>query len=249
MPKTRLIVSEQFYSLQGEGPSVGRPAVFLRLAGCNLQCMGFSYKDPADGTHLGCDTKLVWQKGAPHTAEAILNHWQQNDWCAQLAAGAHLVITGGEPLIQQNKIMLFLKQLDVKQNPDFTYIEVETNGTVLPNDYLSTRINQFNVSPKLTSSLESRTKAYHSNVLQHFAQLPQAIFKFVIQDEADVLEVIQQYQNVFQIARQRIWLMPEGGTRIQMAKHVKLVAEACKQHGFNFSPRLHITIWDEATGV
>ncbi len=55
----KLIISEMFYSLQGEGSSVGRPAVFLRLAACNLECPGFSYQDPITQQHLGCDTKLI----------------------------------------------------------------------------------------------------------------------------------------------------------------------------------------------
>lgn len=247
MQPIRLVVSEQFYSLQGEGPSVGRPAIFLRLAGCNLNCNGFSYQDPTDGSHLGCDSKLVWKQGTPYAVEALLQIWQNNTFCQHLAAGAHLVITGGEPLLQQIKITEFLKQLDIICRD--VYVEMETNGTVLPNEYLSQRINQFNVSPKLTSSLEPKKKAYRSSILRHFVTLPQAIFKFVIQTEIDIQEVISAYQITFHIPCTRIWLMPEGGTRQAIEPKMAWLGESCKQYGFNLSLRLHILLWDEATGV
>ena len=72
-----LIVSELFYSIQGEGASVGKPAVFLRLSGCNLRCDGFSYKDPVTGEHLGCDTKAVWTSGNKTTFSALLETFQE----------------------------------------------------------------------------------------------------------------------------------------------------------------------------
>ena len=247
MPKTRLVVSEQFYSLQGEGPTLGRPAVFLRLAGCNLECAGFSYKSPIDGSHLGCDTKLVWKKGTPYTLEALLLDWQNNGFCQRLNNGAHLIITGGEPLLQQTKISALLTELDVLCPG--VYIEIETNGTILPDPYLTKRINQFNVSPKLIASLETRAKAYQHDVLQHFVALPQAVFKFVIQSKIEIEEVISAYQQPFNIASTRIWLMPEGGTQAQITPKIAWLAELCKDYGFNFSTRLHIMLWDEATGV
>ena len=59
----QLIVSEMFYSIQGEGVSCGVPAVFLRLTKCNLRCLGFSYVDPQTSEHLGCDSAAVWRQG------------------------------------------------------------------------------------------------------------------------------------------------------------------------------------------
>ena len=59
----------------------------------------------------------------------------------------HLVITGGEPLMQQDdlvELVTFLK-------PEF-YVEVETNGTILPNNELTTLVDQWNVSPKTKNS-------------------------------------------------------------------------------------------------
>lgn len=246
MLKHRLVVSEMFYSIQGEGPSVGTPAVFLRLTACNLNCTGFSYQHPLDKTHLGCDTKHVWQKGSPYSFEALIKTWQEHDWIMHLEKGAHLVITGGEPLLQQEALALWIEQLDSIAHP---YIEIETNGTLIPNDFLSQRINQFNVSPKLRHSGENKAGAYQPKALAKFSDLPQSVFKFVVHEEEDVKEIIQDYQNIFHIPSKKIWLMPEGGTLAQMQPKMEIVAELCKRYYFNFSPRLHIHIWDEATGV
>ena len=246
MLKHRLVVSEMFYSIQGEGPSVGKPAVFLRLAACNLNCPGFTYQHPENQTHLGCDTKHVWQKGAPYSFDVLIKTWQEQDWITHLQQGAHLVITGGEPLLQQEALALWIELLDQTVQP---YIEIETNGTLAPNDFLAARVNQFNVSPKLAHSGETKDAAYHTKALAKFSELPQSVFKFVIHAPEDVKEILNDYQKIFSIPSQKIWLMPEGGTLAQMQPKMDMVAELCKRYYFNFSPRLHIHIWDEATGV
>ena len=86
--KTKLPVSELFYSIQGEGRTMGIPAIFLRLGGCNLLCKSDSWV---------CDTIEVWQKSKAVEFEDILSE----DFVEKLKAGVHFVITGGEPLIHQ----------------------------------------------------------------------------------------------------------------------------------------------------
>ena len=247
MEAERLIVSEMFFSIQGEGASAGRPALLLRLAACNLNCPGFSYLAPLTGEHLGCDTKLVWKQGKAYSFASIIQEWEQNNWLDKLRGGAHLVITGGEPLLQQEKVAEFIKLLDTRSSSPI-YIEIETNATITPNLYLQQRINQFNVSPKLISSGESRDKRYQLDTLKNFAALPQAVFKFVVQSNEDIAEIKTDYKTVLNLDTSRIWLMPEGGTLKAMQSKLQMVAELCIENNFNFSPRLHIHIWDEATG-
>lgn len=248
MNNKHLIVSETFYSIQGEGPCVGVPAVFLRLAGCNLRCNGFSYKDPETGKHLGCDTKKVWQKGIRKTFRTILDDWKQQGWFDALKNGAHLVITGGEPMIQHVPLAEFISLFDEKIGVQ-VYIEMETNATIPLNDYLLQRINQVNASPKLSHSGEPRDKAYIKDVLKTYVDNDRAIFKFVIAKESDIEEVIESFIGVFKIDRSRVWLMPEGGCQRDMQDRQGWLIERCKHYVFNFSTRLHINVWDEATGV
>ena len=100
-------ISEQFYSIQGEGRTVGVPAVFLRLQGCNLTCGGIhtvkSKKLDSDATWR-CDTIEVWTKGNSYHFKDVCDDWENKNWVKLFKQGAHLVITGGEPLLQQSAI-------------------------------------------------------------------------------------------------------------------------------------------------
>src|SRR5690606_36736468 len=136
----RLLVSEKFVSLQGEGASVGAPAAFLRLGNCNLSC---SYCDTPytwDGSRFDLDSDL--------RAEEI---WDVARWVSEAAPG-RLIVTGGEPLLQQKQLVRLIQQVDdvsEARGVARLYIEVETNGTVRPLLDLLNRVDQWNVSPKL----------------------------------------------------------------------------------------------------
>ena len=107
----QLAVSEYFYSLQGEGRTMGIPAIFLRLTGCNLMCGGYGVEKDGilrDDATWVCDTIAVWIKGTTYSfPELIVLLNSQLDFVARLKKGVHLVITGGEPLLQQKRIVAF----------------------------------------------------------------------------------------------------------------------------------------------
>lgn len=148
---------EIFYSLQGEGASAGEPAVFLRLAGCNLHCSW-------------CDSKRAWGGGIElrvcEVAERLLAY-----------PCRRYIITGGEPLLQAGELEELLALL-----PASAYIEVETNGTLPPTAGLAARVNQWNVSPKLPHAGPQPTAP---TALPAFAALGTAWFKLVVQGEED----------------------------------------------------------------
>lgn len=243
----QLIVSETFYSIQGEGISIGTPAVFLRLAGCNLRCPKFSYKHPETGEHLGCDTAHVWQQGERMAFSDIIQHWQAEGWWRALANGAHLVVTGGEPLIQQPALTAFLE--DITKALPMLYIELETNATQTINPTLLNLLAQINASPKLSHAGDSPEKRIHQASLQQLASSNKTYFKFVVKDINDITEIQQHYQAPYSIAKSHILLMPEGGDLATLQKNSLCVVELCKTFGFRFSARLHIHLYNEATGV
>jgi 7-carboxy-7-deazaguanine synthase len=219
-PPTLLRVSEIFASVQGEGPFLGRPSVFLRLALCNLQC---AY----------CDTKYTWLFEEEKQQQVLarvrekqrdkldLKVYQKSAEVRNLSvvdvaktvldlSQGHIrsiVLTGGEPLIQRAALYSLLESLLKKGY----HIEVETNGTIRPSGFPIEGIH-FNVSPKLSNSFQPFEKRIHRQVLQEFLNRD-AIFKFVITQEKDITEVNNLVELV-QIPRERVYLMPEGTVRL-----------------------------------
>src|SRR5215471_14595011 len=103
--RSRYTVKEIYYTLQGEGANVGRPAVFLRFTGCNL--WSGREEDRASAVCTFCDTDFVGMDGpgggkfstARSLAFAVANCWPAASSCR---AQPFVVCTGGEPLLQMD---------------------------------------------------------------------------------------------------------------------------------------------------
>ena len=183
---------EIFHSIQGEGVSQGTPCVFLRLAGCNLACSW-------------CDTAYSWNGTVPGVRLTP-------EKAAELALRypcRRLVLTGGEPLIQQKALPALLRLL-----PDHA-VELETNGTIMPDAELLERITQFNVSPKLPHSGNETARTWKPDILRRLAFTEKAWFKFVVACEEDVKTALRQASGA-DIPAERILLMPLASTRAEL---------------------------------
>ena len=121
-------VKEIFYTLQGEGTHAGRPAVFCRMAGCNLWTGREA--DRASAVCQFCDTEFVGTDGlgggkfdtAQALAARIASFWP--DTPAGQQGQRFVVVTGGEPLLQLDAALI-----DALHAQGFE-IAVETNGTI-----------------------------------------------------------------------------------------------------------------------
>ena len=221
----KIAVSEIFHSIQGEGPYIGKPAVFVRLTGCNLNC-------------AWCDTKFTWH--ALHLEKAKL--YSPADLVNAIAKFncGHIVWTGGEPLLQQDAILHTIRfhMLDYQSH------EIETNGTIRINNALAFKMKAINLSPKLDSS-EVYWARYNRKALTDFSQHNNVAWKFVITDlEKDLKEIKSNYDEAFNLYPGQIYLMPEGVTyNSQVSRYAKLIIEACKKYGYNFAPRLQIIMY------
>lgn len=242
-----LVVAEIFYSIQGEGVTTGVPALFLRLGGCNLEC---DFRD-SEGRGNPCDTIPVWKNGKRMSFEEILKQIAELgclEWLSRRLA--HLVITGGEPLLQQERLVRFIEFLcDHIRKP---YIEIETNGTQLLSKAFGVYVDQINCSPKLESSSMPLEKRRIPEVLKQFKLLfagqMNGSFKFVVTEERDVKEIFG-LQVEFRIPAHDITLMPEGVNQQDLQRKRIFVAELCKKYGYRYSDRLQVAIWGEVTGV
>ena len=156
---------------------------------------------------------------------------------------SHVVITGGEPMLQQADLEPLVGSLAAE---GYTF-EVETNGTIIPIPGLLRHIGQWNVSPKLRTSGNSSEQREIPLALETFAQLPSAYFKFVVTGESDIDEVCA-LRDKYRLAPDRVLLMPEGRTPDALEKKSSWLPEACVKHGFRFTTRLHILLWGDERG-
>jgi 7-carboxy-7-deazaguanine synthase len=240
---------EIFHTIQGEGVSVGMPAVFIRASRCNLHC-------------VWCDTDHTWNfDGTPwahekdtvpgyakHHKSAVTYEMDPAEAAQRvLAYGCpRTVITGGEPLLQENAFLEMIECIR-EQQPEHEF-EVETNGTRIPSTGFHQAVNQFNVSPKLSNAAMPESLRINQEALSFFAQSPKAWFKFVVAEPADLVE-IETLCTAHGISRQRVLLMPEGRTSAELDRHSAWLAEVCRDQGFRFSDRLHIRLWGDRRGV
>jgi len=222
---------EVFYSLQGEGASAGTPTVFLRLAFCNLKC-------------TWCDTKYTWDWQTYDYEKEVVSLPLDELEAKILSYGCpHLVITGGEPLMQQKA----LAPLALALHKRGFYIEVETNGTLAPSPQMVEAVAQWNVSPKLANSGNVSYRREVPKALKAFRDLDCAYFKLVIVEPADVDEA-HALVDRYAIPPQRVILMPEGTSVQAIQSRMPWVAQACADNGFRFSTRLHILLWGDKRG-
>lgn len=248
----KIAVSEYFYSLQGEGKTMGIPAIFLRLTGCNLMCGGQGVEKDGKmraGATWICDTIEVWMKGETLDFATLLQQLNEEiDFVNRLKNGVHLVITGGEPLLQQDRIIALLEYLEAEYQLR-PIIEVETNATFLPKEALDKRVQYWNTSPKLSNSGMAEAQRIQPEILHWFNQNPNTMFKFVLASVEDFEEIQQDFLNTLLIDKRKIVLMPAADSIEQLLERNKLVADICIEHQIRMCTRMHVEIWNKLTGV
>lgn len=248
----KIAVSEYFYSLQGEGRTMGIPAIFVRLTGCNLMCGGYGVEKDGilrDDATWVCDTIAVWLKGTTYTFDKLVDTLNQDiQFIDRLKAGVHLVITGGEPLLQQQHIIEFLRYLDTRHDCR-PIVEIETNATICPLPALDERVHYWNTSPKLHNSGMPANKRIYPDVLQWFSRNDRTMFKFVIHQISDWHEIQETLLHMGYINKSSIVLMPAASSLDELLQKNKLVAQICIDNQLRMCTRLHVEIWNQLTGV
>ncbi len=222
-----MVIAETFTSIQGEGTLAGVPSFFIRTSGCNLRC-------------AWCDTPYAsWRPEG--------SHWTVAGLVAAASGSTHVVITGGEPLLQRE-----LPALAQALASAGHHVTVETAGTLAPDfacDLLS-------VSPKTSNSdPEGRFGGRHrelrarlSPLLELLRRHPEHQLKFVVRGEGDLREVLELVERLG-AERRRVLLMPEGRTSGEVAARAAIVARLCLQYGFRYSPRLQLDLFGGGRGV
>ncbi len=222
---------EIFASIQGEGVTAGIPSTFVRLALCNLRC-------------TWCDTKYTWDwKHYSQQQEIIEADIPKTVRRIREAGASNIVVTGGEPLLQQDG----LAELLVSLKEGRYRIEIETNGTILPSSCLAASVDQWNVSPKLGSSGNARAKREVESALLWCAAQTSAQFKFVVTAPTDI-SAVNALVDRYQMSPNRVSLMPEGTDGRTLMERSRWLIPACLAEGYRYGTRLHILLWGDERG-
>ena len=275
----RYRISEIFHSVQGEGRYTGVPSLFLRFWGCNFQCRGFGKSTlPEAGVdrledfpvlETGCDTEYAWNAAFRHLSEEM----GADEICDRLEAlvpsfqhpysglETHLVITGGEPMLNQAGIVTVLDALAVRDNLP-SYITIETNGTQAPRQELADRISRYegygsrewfwSVSPKLSLSGEAWDAAIRPNVVAAYQMLSNAgQLKFVVDGSDAAWNEVARARNAFRSTgvQWETTIMPLGATRQQLEETQTDICKGALVRGYHFSARLHAWIFGNTPGT
>lgn len=236
-----------FYTLEGEGEYIGKPSVFMRMSMCNLTCVGFASEDSPNG----CDSFISWSVKNKKTFNEIFDLLESGNHTEHLRQGAIWKLTGGEPMIQQKQLLKFVEAF--KDRYEFTpRIDFETNATLMPDERWVTEFNAtFTTSPKLTTNGDPEEKTYKPEVLKWHKDHNSG-FKFVISRSEDIEEIWRKYvkdEVGINIPLNRVWFMPCCGSREEHVVNAPAVAEYAKAMHVNFSPRLHLLLWNMALKV
>ncbi len=225
-------IAEIFYSIQGEGMLAGTPSAFIRVSGCNLRC-------------VWCDTPYAsW---TPEGEELAIE--EMLAWVLRFRAH-YTVVTGGEPMIAPEIVPLTQALRQIGQ-----HITIETAGTV----FAPVECHLMSISPKLSNStpferdsgrwvdLHERLRIQPA-VLRRLMEAYEYQLKFVVQQEEDLPEIRELVERLH-ANPQRVVLMPEGTDPAVLRERALWVVEACKAHGYRYSPRLHIELYGNRRGV
>lgn len=233
-----MLISEIFYSVQGEGILTGVPSIFIRTSGCNLRCRW-------------CDTPYAsWKpEGTDIIIEEILTKIQA--W----PAARHVVLTGGEPMVARdiNLLISLIRQ-------EGYHLTIETAGTIaLP----EAGCDLASLSPKLSNStphpgeISDAWIARHEQTRRNLPVLRtwlegarQTQLKFVISNETDLSEAEALANDLDDtLAPDQILLMPEGRTMEELRARSAWLVDICKATGYRFCHRLHIELFGNTRGT
>jgi 7-carboxy-7-deazaguanine synthase len=231
-----MLISEIFYSIQGEGELTGVPSVFVRTSGCNLRC-------------TWCDTPYAsWNpEGEPRSVAQIVAEVQSHP------AARHVVLTGGEPMIAKE-----IRELAADLRKLGYHLTIETAATVAP---AGIDCDLASLSPKLLNSAPDAVEhatwrkrheatRWQPEVVRAWIDAHAFQFKFVVSRPDDIDELEHMLAALKrEVPRHKILLMPEATSLEKMRSRSAWLSELCKARGYRYAHRLHIELYGNKRGT
>lgn len=234
-------LNEVFSTIQGEGPRIGQPCVFVRLQHCPIQCPG-------------CDTHYTWD-GSETGARPSFSKLESDvlSLLTPLHRRMGVVVSGGEPLLYYKEPAFHKLLRSWERN---TWVQLETSGSIgnaepLDVAMLEDFLHSFTdvvVSPKITPCLHGRQS--DDVLLENVQAIVDTLkfadvslhFKFVCRDEADIA-VVEDFAKTYDWSPDRILIMPYGLESEEVIAAGKNLVPAVIRNGWTLTPRLHAIYW------
>ena len=205
----------------------------------------------------GCDSSYSWSKKYKHLmysgnakkiASDVRSHLPNQSFNHKNGMNFDFVITGGEPLINQNLIIEVLQEfINDKDYPE--RVTIETNGTKLLTQPLIDFINHsnikffFSISPKLYHvSGEKPEKAIKHDVLKQLSYFPHQL-KFVVNGKDEAWKQIENILDNVPIFAHNVYIMGVGGTLEGLKVTESSIADEAINRGYNYTSRVHVHVY------
>ena len=209
------------------------PSVFIRASGCNLRC-------------VWCDPPYTsWRpEGRGWNVKAILREVHKYP-------AHHVVVTGGEPLLAPE-----IEELATELKRAGAHITIETAATI----FKPVACDLISMSPKLAHSTPWKRekgkfakmheeRRLNFGVLRKFLEGYDYQLKFVVERRQDFTEIRDLLDQLVGVDRARVLVMAQGKTSEEVRRKAKWIVELCKEHGYGFTPRLHIDLFGNRRGT
>ncbi len=211
--------------IHGQGSASGRRTSVIQLGGCNLTCSW-------------CDSAYTWDANRFDLGRELAM-WTVGEIAEEALAcrPSTVVISGGEPLMQQNSpawpyLLAALASYE---------IGLETNGTIAPSEQTLRGVSWTTVSPKLAHSGDPAWARINTDVLVLWGRLARRLdvdFSFVVR-EPDDIAVVTGLVRAHGLPRERVWVSPEGTRAERVLPRLQAITGPALEAGFNVSPRLN----------
>jgi len=236
MDNSKLDVCEIYRTIKSSGVDSGKPVLCIRLFGTNLED-----RNDKRGYAWSKNLKSMKLNSKVTSVEDVLSIIDDVK-----GDKMHWLVTGGEPLLQQESFLTLYKRFQKTRNGNIPYVEIETNGLIQPLKPVDKIVDRYNVSIKLSNSLNGDPKStfgrrIKESIIQFYLDSDKANFIFEVDSEEDIKEV-DELVRLFKIPVDKVWLKPLTIDSRGVIRSIGILWNACLTKGYNLSNRLYMFV-------